>query len=33
MTEGVFTSSTPHRQQEEVALPTRPIIQSHPKEI
>ena len=33
MTEGDFTSSTPCRQQEEVPLPPRPIIQNHPEEI
>ena len=33
MTEGSFTSSTPCIQQEEVALPSKPIIQSHPEEI
>ena len=33
MTEGGFTSSTPHKQQAEVALPPRPIIQNHPEEI
>ena len=32
MAEGGFTSSTPHKQQEEVALSPRYIIQSHPEE-
>ena len=32
-TERGFTSSTPCKPQEEVALPPRPIIQNHPEEI
>ena len=33
MTDRDFTSSTPHKQQREVALPQRPIIQKCPEEI